>query len=733
MFKFLSNRKGFTITEVMFVAVITTMAIASILAAWVFTYSRWSNENVRTSLRIDMLKAIEVMKNDIRFSSMTDIVFYPDTGPPYTGMSMPGADKDVNDFFTLDANGNIVWDRTVIYHVYTSPGGDEILRRTVFDPINNAYNEEERYTQLSNTVSNGTGGSGSTTDENFLKNLDTFEISPLSSEIDFYDESATAVKVGKLVFGWAKIGSGDHTIRFEITGQNALSLGFDIGIDNIMIEPSGWSREMEYYASSYAPAGMLTLSGGTTSRVHNTVWSHHNYLEFNATLAGDYFEIVDNYDLFRDSLFYPASLNNLTKTGEEIRAGLDTPGEDERGNFTWGAWVEAGDSVNAGHDLPLPLSDWSDTSITVRNVITQDNISLEGDLVRVSFKASTDDALEINKAYISKRNGTSGADGLANQDTTSYPDAEDFHRHQQLFFKNDATGDIEESITVSAGEEEWSEWSAFPVRTDSDYLITIHVTDVYSTTDYKYWEGADSDVRSYFVAGAYTTAGTPDWTGVTPDDTSEDIFMVNNIDVWSITGNVESGIFDSAMASPSYNQVKWSESKPSGTSISLKERASSSPEMAGATDWTSITGSSTNPHSFAGASNRYAQFYAELSTDMYWATAGSSVGYETYIDDQVDNYDDYDFPVDGSSDIYVTGVYSTWIDDVEVDWPGDERICTITGYVAKRNDYGQAKITIDGEGLLKVLSIHVKVAKDVSDLTVDAENYLEIEPLNTGK
>ncbi len=70
---------------------------------------------------------------------------------------------------------------------------------------------------------------------------------------------------------------------------------------------------------------------------------------------------------------------------------------------------------------------------------------------------------------------------------------------------------------------------------------------------------------------------------------------------------------------------------------------------------------------------------------------------------------------------------------MEIDWPGEDRICTLTADIAKKNDYGQAKITIDGTELIKVLSVHVSVSEEVKEVVVSEENYVEIEPRNTGK
>ncbi len=805
MKKILRNKKGFTFTEVMFVGIISVIVIGGILSAWIFTYRTWTVERQYTELRIDLMNALEVIKNDLRLSSLTYMSFYPNTEQTYTAVSMPVAETDSNGFFTLDADEKIDWDKTVIYYLHTAGDGSKTLRRKVFDPRDNTKDEDERYAQLEDVV---TGEEG----EEFLKNVDTFEISPLSPIVDFYDESSTPVRVGKMVFGWANLSSGDHTIRFEIDGKNDLSSGYDIGLDSIFIEPSVSPREVEYYNSSFAPAGSLTVSGGTAGRVHDSMWGNDNYLEFDAAGVGSYIEISDYYDLWRESSFEDAALDNTAMFDEEVHIKLDTPeeGSTDPVEITWFAHVETGDTQTEGRNGGFPGG--ATSPLTIRTVVIQDNISVEGDMIRVSFRSSSNNPLVIDKAYITKRSGTSGGVGLANQDPSG-KEIEEYHRHQQLFFE-DAGGDINEGVTISADSEEWSVWTAFPLKADSDYLISLHISDP-ASVDCKYWDGSAGTDRTYYIDSTsctadYTTdtftatahglsdndrvaigggtipggltnqlanlAGTPDCQSAVEDggsyyavnvtaDTFQvsassggsaidftsdgsnvafkdcsssilsadaDVYITANIDTWRKTGTVESGIFDTTLANPSYNEIKWSESRPEGTDILLKARSSDDEDMEGATDWDSISGSNVNPHSLSIGSGRYVQFLAELSTDLYWETSSSTLGYADYVEDQV-ALSVYEFPEDGSGELYTTDIYSTWIDDVEIDWPGEERLCAITGYIARKSSYGQAEVTVDGLYLLKILSMYIKVSDVVQDKTVVEENFIEIEPRNTGK
>lgn len=745
------NKKGFTLVEVLFVSIISVVVVGAILSVWLLTQKVWTGERKRTDFRVGLMQALETVKNDLRLSSITYIAFYPAGGGPYAAVSMPVAETDANNLLTLNANGEIDWDKTVIYHIFTETDGTKTLRRTVYDPRDNTMTDDARYAQLAGVVTAGAGGTGSATDTEFLKDVDTFEISSLAPIVDFYEDSTVPVRVGKVVFGWTKLSAGNHTIRFEITGKNDSSSGYDIGIDTLMIEPSGSAREVEYYISTFAPDGALTVSGGSASRVHDTIWSNDNYLKFAAVGIGDYVEILDYYDLWRESAFESSVLSGTEKVEEEVRIKLNVPQGKNEGEITWFANVEAGDSEQEGRDGDLPAY-----PITIRTVVSNINMDTEGDFVRVRFKSSLENPLRISRACITRR--SAAANGLVNVDPTGLTVSE-YHMHQQLFFRDEydmdgdgSTTDMVKFACVPPNSEVWSEWTAFPLvlkdadANDVDYFITFCIPDLETAvfpagwdsfnplvTDCKYWQG--SSTRSYYITGDYATvllpaAGTPDWSGYTVTS-ANNIYVTANIDTWKKAGTVESQILDTAVTGPAYGMMKWSEQRPAGTGILLKARSSESEYMVGAAAWDSIAGSGVNPHSLDVGAGRYVQFLAELSTTPFWEVDGTTLSYEDYIALQA-AANPYDFPESGGEP-YVTGTSSSWVDDIEIDWPGDARICTITGYVAKKSDYGQAKVTVDGAELTKILSVHVIVSGEVCGKAVVEENIVEVEPRNTGK
>ncbi|MBU0571955.1 MAG: type II secretion system GspH family protein, partial [Candidatus Omnitrophica bacterium] len=461
LFERLKNKRGFTLTEVILVVLITMMVMVAIITAWLFTYKTWTGESEKTHLRVDLMGALETIKADIRLSSLAqgDMVFYPTGEGVYTAMSIPVADVDAGTgLFTVDEDTGIEWARTVIYHIFTEADGSKTLRRTVYDPRDNTMTIEARYTQLADAVTFGAGGGGSTTDDTFLQNLDTFEISPLSSVVDFYNESGDAVQVGKMVFGWAKLDAGDHVIKFEIIDPNPSSSGNDIGLDTIMIEPSGSRREVEFYQDP----GNISVSGGSMNYPSDPDFNNKSYAEFAAGGVGSYVEFTDYYDLWRESAFDGASFNNVEIPDAVVRVELKIPEEDEEGVFVWSAGDEVGQQGINGCLMGDAVSGVT-PPVAFRTVVTAGNLPWSSNLVRVCLRSSSVGSLQIDRAYITKREepvlpALPDADGLVNIDPSAISDPawEDYHKHQQLFFKTGSA--INEGVLIAAGSEAWSEW-----------------------------------------------------------------------------------------------------------------------------------------------------------------------------------------------------------------------------------------------------------------------------------
>ncbi len=763
MNKVYRNKKGLTLVELLVAASISVLVIGVILMTWIFTYQTWKTEGSRTYLRVNLLQGLETVKEDIRLSSATFISFFPAGSEIKTAVSLPRADVDANGYYVLNAFGEIVWDRTIIYHIYTPEGDEKQLRRTVISPRDNTMDHDERYAQLVQVVTDGDGGDlgldPAPSTEILLKDLDTFEITPLPAIFEFYQPTGgPVVRMGKVVFGWERLGPGNHTIRFEAIGKHPDSLNYRIGVDYIKIEPSGSQREAEYYISPFAPSGAFNSSGDTVVTADKLIMSNDNFLKLRGNEAGDFFEITDYYDLWRESVFDNCTLDNVTDWDVEVRMKLELPEDRDTGQeeIVWQAHYQTGDSDTGGRNALV-----ADYPQAVRVIISNAYIDAGGDMVRVQFMSSVN-PFKISAAYITRRNGTSGEDGLANQATGAL-DISEYHRHQQLFFRDeyDMDGDLDtedmvEYLYIPAGKEQrWSDWTEFPLILedlggDIDYFITFCVQDPLTVTwptgwvydsalnNTRFWlDPAAKDHTYYINTGTYAdmlqAAGTPVWsTEPYVVNTSEAIPAVMALDVWTKAGTLESDIFDTRKDDPVYNEVKWSEDAPTGTEVRMKVRSSDDQFMTDASEWDLITGSTANPASLSIGTGRYLQFFAEFSAETFWTCPTLTLTNADYVDTQLGLGADHLFPQD-SGEYLVTGVYSTWIDDVEMDWPGDERICVISGYIARDTNCARCKVFVDGREVVKTLDVYIKFTTDVQERTVTEEGSVQVEPRNTGR
>jgi len=73
--KNIKTKQGVHPGEFMFVSITVAMLVGAILGTWIFMQRTWTIETVRTNSRVDMIKALETLRNDLRLSSLTYMSF----------------------------------------------------------------------------------------------------------------------------------------------------------------------------------------------------------------------------------------------------------------------------------------------------------------------------------------------------------------------------------------------------------------------------------------------------------------------------------------------------------------------------------------------------------------------------------------------------------------------------------------------------------------------------------
>jgi len=746
----IKGEKGFSLPEILAVSVVTVFLMLATVSMWMFTCKVRTVEMARTRLRVNLEISMERIKKEMRLSSSTYMSGYPLDAAEYTALSFPLATPDENGFYTL-SSGFVSWDTSVIYHSYlnTSTGKHE-LRRTVFTSNHDVLiDKTKREAQLTSVVTVGDGSAAEnkanavttvivprSTAERKIEDVD-FKIVPIVQTFNCYspDEQRTNVS-----FGCIDLAPGEHDLKFTVTGKDAASSDYKFGIDTLSISPSGCNREPEILLAYtnlldtiYGSSGDSETKNGPDSK-----WSGSYYLEYASNAQDDYLTLRLYYDLWRDSNFSDAQMDNMLLSGNDLNAKLANVQEGAK--VSWQGSVEAsgptGTSTEADYPGPIDLR-----NKTIRVRLSQSNIMFRGDMVRFKFVSNSALPLRITKAYLDIRDETTDTEPKLKYDPADGAQLELYQTyHAQIFFRDVATGEIMESVTIdpsnpqSAAEPKafYSDWVIYPFDSANSYFVTFHIADDAGNAYAGYCPGV-SGTSSYLVDGE-ANATLVNWAGYTD---SVDVFSCMEADIWRKDGSVTSAIYDTQISSPAYASVCWNENKPTNSTILVKARSSAAIDMAGASDWDSITGSGTNPHDLSIGTGQYVQFRADLGLNLTWtclthtgvAVTDTDYKHSGVISCTETGCTKYLIPQASIA----TGSYCPWIDNVTIDWPGADKICQISGYLRQAPDYGIITLTVDGQPLMKVLNFQMTIRENILSKIYDASLAQDIEVRNTGK
>ena len=668
-----NSRRGFTIVEILMALFLSATFLTAVMSAWFFSSKTFHQENLQGRVRFDLHKAMEWMKEDVRLTNGSNILFYPAGASTFTGISIPKATPNANGFYTLSSS-LISWDTTVIYHVFDN-GGTMELRRTIFDSY--LSSSAARQTQLDSVVSSGGDNSAST---RVLAEGDeiSLEISPTSPTFDGY--SANLEPSENTSFGSKQMTAGNHTVRFIAEGKNSASSGYKMGFDQLSFTPSGSGQEAEILTISASSGGGSTLEN-MTSFGEDGVW-HGNYqLEYQSSAVGNYVEFQVYYDRWIESNFDNAA-NSYTEVEGDDPAVRVTSRENQSVLPSWKADSQTGvtETDNTGfHDK------------TVRNILDADFITSGGEMVRFKFKASAENgSLVIQEAHFGGRDTTNPFDfsGLPSQ----------------LYFGNATVGPGDSdgvgatgstgatSIAIPQGHYVWSNWVELTVSSPSavDYLLSLVIDEASGSGNNMLWN-AGAGTSSYVLGGTGTPTST--W-GASLYTNSSAIHGLAEMAVWTSTGTVTSQIYDTQMTNPAYSTLSWASNGTGG--LTFRVRSASNSDMSDAVDWAAASTYASSPAALSIGGARYVQWQATL-------TAASP--YAAYPE----------------------------IDDVLISWPGQTAIVDVSGYFTKRPNYGIFSVEVDDETLVNALNIEMTASREYQGQVYSANLAVEVKARNTGK
>jgi hypothetical protein len=683
-----ANRAAFTLVEITVAASVLILAIVLALTGFVYLYSETQKGLMQDELDVDVQLAIEQIKRNLRLSALERIAYYPNGPGPYTAISFPlSRDDDGDGAVDLDADGKIIWDKTLVYHVWS--GNPNQLRITTFDPRDNNLTDVQRQAQLNVVVGTGSGtgtynGTNATTKVVF-QNLFTWKIFPQSSSYDAYD--TTVARDTGVLFGSTVLSNGTHELEFRVTGKNAASTGYRVGIDTLYMSPSYSAREAE----AQLPATDVT--GPTPTNVYMSAgsWDGNYQLYFPATAVGQTFTLNLENDRWEE--------RNFRATGErheDTTVTFDTTVSPYDflvfldGNRTnWTAALQTGDTN--GISLAGDAMRGCVVRALLRGQHTENGnwIETSGGKCRIQFRAGSGGSLRIEDAFIAE-----GANSDSNLlDTVSATTT-------RLTFSGS------DDVSIAANGSVWSDLVAFVIDKTKNYLVTFVIGNgvgngnafarrelTVPTAIGSYVIPLSSSPSESEALQALWSART-DVTSLTSVVSTEAMFAT-----YPTNGLYTSRVFDTAQDAPSYSTIDWSAVKPTGSSVNLRVRSSVSNDMSGATPWTGIT-PMTSPGAISPGSQRYVQFQAQLAPNS-------------------------------------AGTLTPKLKDVTIRWGGITSAVDIGGTFTKGPNYGVFELFVNGQPLKRGVVVELEIFDYVrmhgSSNQITSAAAMEVTPRNSGR
>ena len=685
------KKQGFTLTEMMIASLISVIVIAGVATSLAHVIRTWRETQVTCELNMNLEVAMEHMRNDLRLSSVGIglMSFYPATGHRYTAISFPMADdSDGDGLLDRDANGRILWTRTVVYHVLgTSPNE---FCRTLFSPRKTFASPEALYAQLEKVAKAGSKDaialaamSGETcTTRTIFRNLSRLQFYPPSSLFDGY--AATREHGSTFNFGSIVLAPGDHTLTFAVKGKNLKSSGFNIEIDSFRLGRARGALEGEVFlpknSHPRSPLFDYSLSGGSIAvedmSAFGIEWSGNAQAKFTAGGMGSEVSFKISNDLWCDTNFdepgSQISSNCSVKWDTSFESIAPYIGDRVISMDKGIAW-----SASACGDTPyvLPVSGAVNVSSIIYGGGARDDmaISLNGCWTKLRFERPEGYGMHLT-----------GVTLLDSATGTSSPVTFDGGNASVTAYTNGPT----------LIESDWVEM--WKIDRSKSYVVSFSsAPQDAGPWGLSGWENTDG-VGLSFVNGALSpfTAG------------------IHSLEVgYPEKAVYRSGVFDTHTDAPVYKKLYWTqiEEFSKGGDLDVRIRSADSPDMSGG-NWLQAYPVRDGFFQTNGGNNlgmmarkRYFQYEAEFRC-----------GHSGRIDAHTNA------PTAILRDVTTTWDPPLGLVDLEVDF-------------GMGPDCGILEATVDGESFARSLIVELAIYKEGPRGLQTADAKIEIQPLNSGK
>ncbi len=579
------SKSGFTLLEASAAAMLTVAVLGMAIGGFMFALKNTNESDVQSELDIDVQLAMERLKKDLRLSSLDEIFYYPAGPGPYTALSFPLAeDSDGDGLFELDADGRVIWDKTVVYHIW--PSSPHQLRVTTFSNRDNDMSDAQRQEQLDVVVKTGSGSDtyngGNASTHVIFENLLDWTIRPQAGIFDAYSSTLEREHTS---LGFALLDKESHTFEFKVAGKNADSSGYKIGIDQLTVSPSYGEREAEAQLPVTAQSG----ASASAQYIASGSWKGNYHLYFPATDVGDYFTLTMDNDRWEETNFgadgYVA--DNTEVKFDDTLSPKDFVVQLDGNETTWEAALQTGTATAISVSNNLLQGAQIAVHINGAQLLTNGNwIASNGRKCQLTFQAGAIGYLQVNNVHIVK---TSAEDITAfTYDET--PVHATFHG-------------ASDSPVMSTGYPATTDPINMEISKTNNYVVIFNIR--------------NESFKGYPAAWKNQRTTNPDCLIRYADSTlayTNCIFGLASIDTtYPANGTYTSQIFDTRLAAPIYGDIAWNADLPSGTALTTKVRTGDQPDLSDADDWSSLSAASS-AHAILASSKRYVQFQAQLQS-----------------------------------------------------------------------------------------------------------------------
>jgi hypothetical protein len=679
-----TGHRHFNLIEMMFTVVLMVFIVSMALGGWAYVVSCLRKIQVQNELDLDVRRAMEGLKNDVRLTSLDKLLLYPQGAGPYTAVSFPKArDDDDDGLIDLDADGHIIWDQTVIYHAFR--GESHQLRRTVIQSWDSALTDSERHAQLAAVVAAGDGGNGATTRVVF-ENLFTWSIQGKATVFDAYNP--VLGRSPQFAFGSAYVAPGSHVLTFRVVGRNPASGGHELGLDTVIMSPSALPREAESQVVVASSAGTVC----TPQYMPAGNWSGNHELHFNGGRIGDFFSCGVPSDRWEETNFSGtgAFSDGAVVVFDTTLGSGDFVVRLAEGGPLW----EAAQQTGAAAQEPGPTA--GELSGAVIRTLIRSSYLGTGSASPVKnpwflFTAPlTGGKVRIVRAYVAR-----------NASGTGPATPENVSTGLALVFGGPGGTS---SVTLSPGESAWATLPtgvAFYMYPCETYAISFEVGPDAEHGCVPFYRNADpAAVESFVIPAAQLpaadTAGAASWAAYAPEVSPLLYGVVACRAHYQSGGIYTSRVVDTKLGAPTAGYVSWQSANEAGSAISLTVRTGDDPALADAAGWVQAPAGQT----LSLTLKRYVQFRAVLMAGDY-------------------------------------GVTTPRLRQVTIAWPGQPRIVDVAASYTMGPNQGIYELYVDGMPLIKGLTVELEVFEEVRLPARQLERLTarvveEFEPRNTG-